>query len=58
MRFHERAPCAQIKKVPTTVAARTDLPPSDALSIVKKMKLGLDQNQRAIAMPAANNHAA
>jgi catalase len=32
----------QIKKVPTTVAARTDLPPSDALSIVKKMKPGLE----------------
>lgn len=30
-----------IQPVPTKVAARTDLPPSDALSIVKKMKPGL-----------------
>ena len=30
-----------IEPVPTRVAARTDLPPSDALSIVKKMKPGL-----------------
>ena len=30
-----------IKPVPTTVAARTDLKPSDALSIVRKMKPGL-----------------
>jgi len=31
----------EIQKVPTTVAARTDLAPSNALSIVKKMKPGL-----------------
>ena len=30
-----------ITPVPTNVAARTDLAPSDALSIVKKMKPGL-----------------
>ena len=31
----------EIQKVPTTVAARTDLAPSDALSMLKKMKPGL-----------------
>jgi catalase len=32
----------EIRKVPTTVPARTDLPSSDALSIIKKMKPGLE----------------
>ncbi len=30
-----------VTPIPTAVPARTDLPPSDALSIVKKMKVGL-----------------